>query len=367
MTSVDVLVIGGGPAGAATACGLAAAGREVTVLERASGPRHKVCGEFLSAETQASLAVLGVDPIALGAAAIDKVALHAGSRGGAVALPFRALSLSRYRLDEALLRRAFDLGVEVRRGVSVRAAVPAEHGWRVRCGGGALIQCRTLVLATGKHALSGIGDGRGASMVGLKIHLRLSPESTRALSGRVDFFLLPDGYGGLEPVEDGVANLCVLLRRTAVARIGPGWLALRDYLASAAPTLGARLDGGIALWESPLAVVCPAGGHLHKSSSGMDRGLYRVGDRIAHIPPFTGDGLGIALASADIAAAHIRDRRSAEAYHRTMRRAAAAPVRLASALSRIAATSVGRALMGIAASHEPWLLRTIASKTRLAA
>lgn len=367
MTSADVLVIGGGPAGAATACGLAAAGREVTVLERAPGPCHKVCGEFLSVETQASLATLGVDPTALGAAAIDEVALHAGSRGGAIALPFRALSLSRYRLDEALLRRASDLGAEVRRSVSARAAVPLEHGWRVRCGDGTSVRCRTLVLATGKHALNGIGDARGASMVGLKIHLRLAPESARALSGRVELFLLPDGYGGLEPVENGVANLCVLLRRAAVARIGPGWPALRDYLMSAAPTLGARLDGGITSWETPLAVACPSGGHLHKSLPGVDRGLYRVGDRIAHIPPFTGDGLGIALASAKIAAAHIRDRRSPDAYRMAVRRAAAASVRLASAVSRVAETAAGRALMGMAASHGPWLLRTIASKTRLAA
>jgi flavin-dependent dehydrogenase len=187
------------------------------------------------------------------------------------------------------------------------------------------------------------------------------------LSGQVELFLLPDGYGGLEPVEGGIANLCVLLRRAAVTRIGPGWIALRDYLMRAAPTLGARLDGGIALWESPLAVVCPSGGHLHESPSRVDRGLYRVGDRIAHIPPFTGDGLGIALASAEIAAAHIRDRRSPDDYHRAVRRAAATPVRLASAVSRIADTSVGRALMGIAASHGPWLLRTIARKTRLAA
>jgi SAM-dependent methyltransferase len=59
--SVDVVVVGGGPAGASTACGLAIGGREVVLIERSLGAHHKVCGEFISPETQGHLAHLGVD------------------------------------------------------------------------------------------------------------------------------------------------------------------------------------------------------------------------------------------------------------------------------------------------------------------
>ena len=69
----------------------------------------------------------------------------------------------------------------------------------------------------------------------------------------------------------------------------------------------------------------------------------------------------------EIAAAHIRDRRSPDAYQRAVRRTAGASVRLASAVSRMAETAIGRTLMGMAASHGPWLLRTIARRTRLTA
>src|SRR4051794_15299892 len=80
MSAVETIVVGGGPAGAATACRLAAAGRDVVLLERAAGPHHKVCGEFLSIETQAILRRLGVDPLAHGAVPVDRVAIHVGRR-----------------------------------------------------------------------------------------------------------------------------------------------------------------------------------------------------------------------------------------------------------------------------------------------
>jgi hypothetical protein len=75
MISVDIAVLGDGPAGAATACALAAAGREVLLLERAAAPRHKVCSEFLSVETEACLMRLSIDLRALGAPPVDRLSL----------------------------------------------------------------------------------------------------------------------------------------------------------------------------------------------------------------------------------------------------------------------------------------------------
>ena len=124
MKKIETVIVGGGPAGAATACGLASMGREVMLVERAGAPHHKVCGEFLSIETQAQLRRLGVDPISLGAMPIDHVAVYSSARSVMAELPFRALSLSRYRLDDALLCRAQERGAQVKRSVSVRTVTP---------------------------------------------------------------------------------------------------------------------------------------------------------------------------------------------------------------------------------------------------
>ena len=157
MKRAETIVVGGGPAGAATACALAAAGRDAVLIERADAPHHKVCGEFLSAETQMQLRALGVDVAALGAVAIDHVAVYSPTRSVTADLPFRALSLSRYRLDDALLRRASALGAQIKRGIAVRNVAPDGEGWIVHCDDGVL-RCRNLVLATGKLGLRGIED-----------------------------------------------------------------------------------------------------------------------------------------------------------------------------------------------------------------
>ena len=75
----EIVVVGGGPAGAAAACRLARAGRLPLLLERDTGPRHAICGEFLSVEAQAYLADLGVDARALGGAPIRSLRLVEGA------------------------------------------------------------------------------------------------------------------------------------------------------------------------------------------------------------------------------------------------------------------------------------------------
>jgi flavin-dependent dehydrogenase len=321
-----------------------------------------VCGEFLSVETQMQLQRLGVEPLALGAVPIEQVAVHSSSRSVTSSLPFRALSLSRYRLDDALLRCAQISGASLKRNVAVKAVTPDGTGWNVLCDDGETIICRHLVLATGKLGLRGVDDARDGSLVGLKMHLRPSLETRRALEGRVELFFLDNSYIGLELIEDGIANLCLVLPRATVARLGSGWPALHAYLASALPSLTERLAGAEPLWDKPLAVVCPTGGHLHR-----ERGtaVYRVGDRLAHIPPFTGDGLAIALASAALAVEHIRLGRPPDAYLAAARQLTSFPIRLASIVSGLAKSSGGRNLMLGAAAFAPGLIGTIVRRTRL--
>jgi len=359
MTRVETIIVGGGPAGAATACGLAAAGRDVVLIERSAGPHHKVCGEFLSVETQAQLRALGVDAAAMGAVAIDRVAVYSPGREIGAGLPFRALSLSRYRLDGALLARAALQGARVKRAI-VRNVKAGRDGWMVDCDDQTL-HCRTLVLATGKWGLRGIDDVRDGSRVGLKMHLRLADAQRRALAGRVELFFAGRSYAGLELVEDGVANLCLLMPRELVARLGTGWRPVADHLARALPSLAERLAASEPVWDKPLAVVCPTGSHLQRDADAV----FRVGDRLAHIPPFTGDGLAIALASANLAAAHILAGSTPARYLAAARRLTGKSVRFAGLLSGLASTGPGRAALMGAAAVAPGMIEGIVRRTRL--
>ena len=74
-STVDHLIIGGGPAGSILALRLAAAGRQVTLIEREHEPHHKVCGEFLSREAIDYLTQVGVSPRDLGAVELGTVRL----------------------------------------------------------------------------------------------------------------------------------------------------------------------------------------------------------------------------------------------------------------------------------------------------
>jgi FAD binding domain len=127
----DPVIIGAGPAGTAAAIMLARAGHQPILIERTAGPTDKVCGDFLSQDTIKRAQLLGVDPMALGAAPIHRVRLIHGQRAVDAALPFPALGLSRRMLDSALLRQAAKAGVILHTGQTVRRLTHDGNQWSI--------------------------------------------------------------------------------------------------------------------------------------------------------------------------------------------------------------------------------------------
>ena len=364
MTDIETVVIGGGPAGAGTAAALASLGREVLLLERNSVPTHKVCGEFLSAEAQHHLAELDVDPRALGAVPVERVALSSGRSLATRDLPFGGLSLSRHRLDQALLDRAERNGAMVMRGAPARSAVRSRTGWNVQVAGSeGAIRCRHLVIATGKSPLRGFEDGRALSSVGLKMHLRVEAGIPESVRRRTLLLFFEQGYAGLQPVGVDTVNLCWLVPSPLAKQLRRNWDAWRAYLVQRAPVL-AGIVAGEPLWKQPLSVACPSGAYLHRGAEPI---AFRVGDRIAHIPPFTGDGLGIALATAALAAGHIARSESASDFARAVEGQLRRSLNTASVLSRIGRSRAGMVIATGAAACVPRLLDVAVRQTRIPA
>jgi menaquinone-9 beta-reductase len=367
--AAEALVIGGGPAGAAAAASLAAAGRRVVLIERTSGPHDKVCGEFISHETALYLGALGIDAAGLGAEPIEAVRLCTGEAVATAALPFPALSLSRRVLDEALLRRAEAGGAEVWRGMRVRALKRDHGGWQARLDDGAIVCCDAVFLATGKHDLKGWSrpPGLQPDLVAFKMHWRLAPAEAAALAGHVELTLFAGGYGGLEPVEGGRANLCLLVQGRRLAEVGRSWPRLIAALRAASPILDRRLSGAIPCWTRPLAAAAIPYGYILSGKSTLPERerLFRLGDQAAVIPSFAGDGMAIALHSARLATrCHLGGCGAAE-YGRRLARDIGPGVRLATLLAHSLVRRPGQRILTSAARMQPRLMAMVARATRV--
>ncbi len=354
-------MVGGGLAGGAVAVLLAEAGRDVVLLERTRGPHDKVCGEFLSAEALEYLRVLGVDVGALGALPIGTLRFTRGGRTTEEALPFAAMSLTRRVLDEALLARAVTVGVRVCRGVSVES-LTRDRGvdWVAATASGEYV-APAAFLATGKHDLRGHGRPtdsnamRHGDLLALNAYFRLLPEQAGALRGAVEVYLFRHGYSGLQMVEDGTANLGLLVRRGHFK----GWAALRSRVEREVPLLAERLRGAEEMLAKPLALSqIPYG---YRRGETVD-GLWAVGDQAAVIPSFSGDGMSIALHSGMRAARMFLAGDTAGVYQATLARELRVPVGVATVVSRLL---VGAPAMASVARRLPGVMRQVALWTRV--
>ncbi len=367
--SADAVVIGGGPAGATLATLLARGGRAVTLIERNAAPAHKVCGDFLSGEALEVVAALGVDLAPLAPAPITRLRFIHGARVAETALPFPAAGLSRLALDEALLAKARAAGATVLRGHAVRGVRAAADGMRVDAGALGETAARGVFVATGKHDLRGMrrpGTAR-ADLVGFKAYYRLAPAQHAALAGHIEIVLFAGGYAGLQCVEGGRANLCLLAPRDRLARAGGTWPALLAALTADAPHLAARLDGAAACDARPVAISAVPYGFLHAPAPGDAAGLFRLGDQAAVIPSMTGDGISIALHSARAAARAWLAGEPAPDFQRTLRADLRGQMRLAMAAHALCIRAPMQPVVTALCAASPALMRAAALRTRVPA
>jgi flavin-dependent dehydrogenase len=360
--SMDHLVIGGGLAGSMVAIRLAAAGRRVTLLEKERSAHHKVCGEFLSREAIEYLRQAGVDPLDLGAVSIGTVRLSSKQTVVEATLQFPALSLSRRTLDEAMLARAAASGCTVERGVYVDKLTAEAGVWTARLRDGGSLRAQTVFLANGKHDLRGWDrtPTRHSDMVGFKMHWQLAPAQIAAMQEVMELFLIPGGYGGLALVEQDIANLCLVVKRTELRRLG-GWVELLTALLEENQHMRQRMQGANPLWERPLAISSIPYGYFVDRRSG----LWGVGDQSAVIPSFTGDGMSIALHSAALAAQSYLAGENADNYHRQIRVQLRPRIALATYISQAIVTGMGRKLAPTGLSLFPGVMQWIAASTRI--
>ncbi len=329
--SADVLIVGAGPAGAATAVLLARAGCQVVLADRARFPRDKPCSEFISPEGVRVLDRLGVlGSLEAGAAEpLHGLTVHApkGSRlsglfSRAAVKPWRdtGLSVRRSTLDARLVQAAREAGVEVREGMrctglrdgqdgqaEVRPASPAHLAhlahpvtgafFRDEAGHEHRVNARLTIGADGIR--SRVARELGGTRRGLLhryafvTHMR----GVRALAGQAEMFVLERGYIGINPVGGGLANVAVVVPAD-MAREARGDAA--GFLLAQCrrhPLVAARLAQA-----SLVEVVHVTGPFDVRARRVIADGALLVGDAADFFDPFTGDGIVSALRGAELLA-----------------------------------------------------------------
>jgi menaquinone-9 beta-reductase len=297
----DVLVVGAGPAGSVAALLLARAGVKVRLLERASFPRDKLCGDTLNPGAMALL---------------EKWSLHRGVRAGGlqvsgmtvtgpggamVAADYKGgvtgAALTRRALDALLADAAVTAGAQLDTGVTVTEPLVDERarvvGVRTSDRREPRRGARLVIAADGRASRLGAALGL--------VRFARRPrrwafgayyEGVAGMSTRGEMHIRCDGYIGVAPVPGGLTNICVVResprgdqRRVVAETIAADEL-LRDRFARASVVSPVSVLG-------PLAVEASAAGTA---------GLLLAGDAGGFVDPMTGDGLRFALRGAELAA-----------------------------------------------------------------
>jgi geranylgeranyl reductase family protein len=320
--TADVVVVGAGPAGSATAFYLASAGLDVLVLEKSHFPREKVCGDGLTPRAVKALTAMGV-PIGEADGWLRNKGLRIIGGGGRIELDWPELSsypgygLVRNRLDfdETLARHAEKAGARVHEGWNVTGPLRDDRTGRVigvtaqqTVNGDRLerdVRGRVVVAADGNSSRLSVAMGlRKRDDRPLGVAVRTYYASPRHdddyLEAWLDLWdgskLLP-GYGWIFGMGDGTSNIGLGLLNTSVAFGNIDYRKLlRQWLAGMPAEWGFTEENR----RGPVrGAALPMG--FNRTPHYVD-GVLLAGDSGGMVNPFNGEGIGYALEAGEIAA-----------------------------------------------------------------
>lgn len=311
--SYDVIVVGAGPAGSASAALLAYHGFRVALLDRAAFPRDKPCAEYLSPEAGRILDRLGV-LAGLRVEAEHLVGMRVVSPNGTEftgrfsgAAPYkgfsdRGMAVRRTVLDHALVKAAVKKGAELRERTRVESIDLVDGHRRVLVRdetGTEMLQGRLVVGADGLN--SRVAAQLSLARKGKPLrHAFVTHAAGVADVGNVgEMHVGRGGYVGLARVDTDLTNVAVVLDADALPD-GPSPEARFDAAIQRFPEVADRMAGA-----TRVGGVLTAGPFARSSARATHDRAVLVGDAADFFDPFTGEGVYAALRGAELVHEHL--------------------------------------------------------------
>jgi flavin-dependent dehydrogenase len=335
----DLIVVGAGPAGSASAITAARKGAKVLLLEKDEFPRHKVCGEFVSFESLDLLDRLLQQRLA--GHPITHVRLFRNRETWSSRLPRPAVSVTRYELDDCLAHTARASGVVLIR-TRVRSISKQDDQNSVITDQGEFYG-RVLVNAAGRWSeLQARTNLSGEKLIGLKQHF--NGESS---SNSTDLYFFPGGYCGVQPVGEGKVNVCALVDPAAAST-------LNVVFARSKPLFHRAIK-----WE-PVSELFATAPIFFAPPQPLTGDMINVGDAAAFIDPFLGDGISIALQTGVLAGECALQANGLNRYRREYKKRVVPALRRASRLRRLLGSQLAWKVMRV-----PGVISLAARSTRV--
>lgn len=322
MNQFEYVILGGGVAGLCAAKRLLELGIRPLVIEAGHYPTHKVCGEFISPSSLPILKKWDIHPIP-----IHSVQLRTTTKDLQLDFSQSAGSLSHLTLDLRLAEQICQQGAILYTHTKVldfKPSICEKRSHELVLSSGKTIQAKHLFIATGK--LPGYSEQKPKiQYIGLKAHF-----SNLKLASTLYMFSFKGAYLGLAPVENGSANLACLVTIDQIQHFSSPQHFMANLIESD-PLLRQLLASGTNLFENWLQAFVPEFGM--RKTADWPR-TYWIGDAAGTIPPASGNGLSLAIASGYLAAEFaIQDR--ALAFKHTWQKRCASQIKLAKKLHQL--------------------------------
>jgi flavin-dependent dehydrogenase len=296
----DVIIIGGGLAGLCNAIHISKFGKNVLLIEKNEYPKHKVCGEYISNEVLPYLAFLDVNPFDFGAVKIKNFQLSTTkSKLISAKLPLGGFGISRHQLDFVLSEKAHENGVIILKDSVTNVDFLADT-FTIDTKENKHFTSKIAIGAFGKRSLLDVKMNRKfiqkkAPYLGVKIHVKGDfPEDLVALHN------FKGGYCGVSKVENNAINLCYITNYTSFKK-HKNIEDFQEQVVFKNKFLKEIYQNSEAIFEKPLTISQIS----FETKKPVENHILMCGDSAGMIHPLCGNGMSMAIQSAQLASVFI--------------------------------------------------------------